>query len=53
MHRITGAYILYYVMFISSYGTHDTYKLTSVTSIFIFTLVMKVQVKVSVFASKF
>ena len=36
-----------------SYGIHDAYILTSSTSNFIFAVVMKVQVKPSVFASKF
>ena len=35
------------------YGTGDAYKFISSSSIFIFTVVMKVLVKPSVFASKF
>ena len=35
------------------YGTHETFKLTSSASNFIFAMVIKVRVKPSVFASKF
>ena len=45
--------VIYFNIYHCSYGTHDTYKLTSSGSNFIFTVGMKVQVRLSVFVSKF
>ena len=44
---------LYLNIYHCSYGTRDAYKLTSSASNFIFTVVMKMRVKLSVFVSKF